>query len=87
MGVGGTSLFRDDFNRLNRGVVHCRSEVNLDFALRRGFDVWEGFYVPVAPAGKYTLKLHFMGHWFGVQNGGIDVMEVPKTMPFVKTAI
>jgi hypothetical protein len=37
---------------------------------------WHGFghfhYVaPVATGGKYTLKLHFMEHWFGVQNGGI----------------
>lgn len=29
------------------------------------------YVVPVAPAGKYTLKLYFMEHWFGVQNGGI----------------
>ena len=29
------------------------------------------YVVPVAPGGKYTLRLHFMEHWFGVQNGGI----------------
>jgi malectin (di-glucose binding ER protein) len=29
------------------------------------------YIVPVAPGGKYTLKLYFMEHWFGVQNGGI----------------
>jgi hypothetical protein len=29
------------------------------------------YVVPVAPDGKYTLKLYFMEHWFGVQNGGI----------------
>ena len=29
------------------------------------------YVVPVGPAGKYTLRLHFMEHWFGVQNGGI----------------
>src|SRR5260370_3824605 len=29
------------------------------------------YVVPVATGGKYTLKLHFMEHWFGVQNGGI----------------
>jgi hypothetical protein len=29
------------------------------------------YVVPVATAGKYTLKLHFMEHWFGVQNRGI----------------
>jgi hypothetical protein len=23
------------------------------------------------PGDKYTLKLHFMEHWFGVQNDGI----------------
>jgi hypothetical protein len=28
------------------------------------------YVVPVATGGKYTLKLHFMEHWFGV-NGGI----------------
>jgi hypothetical protein len=29
------------------------------------------YVIPVATGGKYTLKLHFMEHWFGVQNGGI----------------
>jgi hypothetical protein len=29
------------------------------------------YVVPVAMGGKYTLKLYFMEHWFGVQNGGI----------------
>jgi hypothetical protein len=29
------------------------------------------YIVPVATGGKYTLRLHFMEHWFGVQNGGI----------------
>jgi hypothetical protein len=29
------------------------------------------YIVPVAPDGKYTLKLHFMEHWFGLQNGSI----------------
>jgi hypothetical protein len=29
------------------------------------------YVVPVATGVKYTLKLHFMEHWFGVQNGGI----------------
>jgi len=29
------------------------------------------YVVPVATTGRYTLKLHFMEHWFGVQNGGI----------------
>jgi hypothetical protein len=29
------------------------------------------YTVPVATGGKYTLKLHFREHWFGVQNGGI----------------
>jgi hypothetical protein len=29
------------------------------------------YIVPVAMGGKYTLKLYFMEHWFGVQNGGI----------------
>lgn len=29
------------------------------------------YVVPVASGGKYTLKLHFVEHWFGVQNGGI----------------
>ncbi len=32
------------------------------------------YVVPVATGGKYTLKLHFMEHWFGVQNGGIGGM-------------
>jgi Malectin domain len=29
------------------------------------------YVLPVAPGGKYTLKLYFEEHWFGVQNGGI----------------
>jgi hypothetical protein len=29
------------------------------------------YVVPVATGGKYTLKLHFMEHWFGLQNGSI----------------
>jgi hypothetical protein len=29
------------------------------------------YIVPVATSGRYTLKLYFMEHWFGVQNGGI----------------
>jgi len=29
------------------------------------------YVVPVATGAKYTLRLHFMEHWFGVQNGGI----------------
>jgi hypothetical protein len=29
------------------------------------------YVVPVTSGAKYTLKLHFMEHWFGVQNGGI----------------
>jgi len=29
------------------------------------------YVVPVAADGKYTLRLYFMEHWFGVQNGGI----------------
>jgi hypothetical protein len=29
------------------------------------------YLVPVATGAKYTLRLHFMEHWFGVQNGGI----------------
>ena len=29
------------------------------------------YIVPVATGSRYTLKLYFMEHWFGVQNGGI----------------
>jgi hypothetical protein len=29
------------------------------------------YVVPVATGGKYALKLYFLEHWFGVQNGGI----------------
>jgi Malectin domain len=29
------------------------------------------YIVPVASDGKYTVKLYFLEHWFGVQNGGI----------------
>jgi hypothetical protein len=29
------------------------------------------YVVPVAPGGRYTLKLYFLEHWFGVENGSI----------------
>jgi len=29
------------------------------------------YVVPVATGNRYTLKLYFLEHWFGVQNGGI----------------
>jgi hypothetical protein len=29
------------------------------------------YVIPVAPGGKYTLKLYFLEHWFGIENGGI----------------
>jgi hypothetical protein len=29
------------------------------------------YVVPVATGGQYTLKLHFMEHWFGLQNGSV----------------
>lgn len=29
------------------------------------------YVVPVATGGRYSLRLYFMEHWFGVQNGGI----------------
>jgi hypothetical protein len=29
------------------------------------------YAVPVAPGNKYTLKLYFLEHWFGVQNGSV----------------
>ncbi len=32
------------------------------------------YVVPVVNGGKYTLKLYFMEHWFGVENGGIGGM-------------
>jgi Malectin domain len=29
------------------------------------------YTVPVAPGNKYTLKLYFLEHWFGAQNGSV----------------
>jgi len=29
------------------------------------------YVVPVAPGAKYTLKLYFLEHWFGVENGSV----------------
>jgi hypothetical protein len=29
------------------------------------------YVMPVAPDERYTVKLYFLEHWFGVQNGGI----------------
>ena len=37
-------LFGDDFDRADRRIIDGRSEVNLDFALRCGFNVLEGFH-------------------------------------------
>jgi hypothetical protein len=31
--------------------------------------------IPVATGTTYTLKLHFLEHWFGVQNGGTGGSE------------
>jgi hypothetical protein len=28
------------------------------------------YTIPVATGGKYTLKLYFLEHWFGIENGG-----------------
>ncbi len=36
-------LFGDDFDRADRRIVDGRSEVDLDFALGRGFDMLERF--------------------------------------------
>src|SRR6266849_61886 len=41
--IRGTFLFWYDFNRADRRVVDSRSEVDLDFTLRRGFNMLEGF--------------------------------------------
>lgn len=42
----------------------------------RGLYEWHRFghfhyVIPVATGTRYTLKLYFLEHWFGVQNGGI----------------
>ena len=42
----------------------------------RGLYEWHRFghfryVIPVAGGAKYTLKLYFLEHWFGVQNGGV----------------
>ena len=29
------------------------------------------YIIPVATGSKYTVKLYFLEHWFGVQNGGV----------------
>src|SRR5262249_34062844 len=29
------------------------------------------YVIPVAPGGRYTLKLYFLEHWFGVQSGAV----------------
>lgn len=57
---GRLSSLADDLSKLQDGRLYA----------------WHRFghfhyVVPVAPGAKYTLKLHFMEHWFGVQNGGI----------------
>jgi hypothetical protein len=33
------------------------------------------YVIPVATGTTYTLKLHFLEHWFGVQNGGTGGSE------------
>ena len=42
-GIRPAFLFGDDFDRADRWVVHCGSEVHLDFALGRGFNMLKGF--------------------------------------------
>jgi len=57
---GRLSSFRGDLSKLTDGRLY----------------EWHRFghfhyVVPVAPGSKYTVRLYFMEHWFGVQNGGI----------------
>ena len=57
---GRLSSFGGDLSKLNDGRLY----------------EWHRFghfhyVVPVATDSKYTLRLYFMEHWFGVQNGGI----------------
>ena len=44
LGIRMAFLFGDDFYRADRRIVHGRSEVDLNLALWRGFNVLEGFH-------------------------------------------
>jgi len=57
---GRLSSFGGDLSKVNEGRLY----------------EWHRFghfhyALPVVTANKYTLRLYFMEHWFGVQNGGI----------------
>jgi len=118
-GIRIAFLFGDDFNRADRGVVHCRSEIDLDFALWRGFNMREGLDQGLGAGLAEDVK-SFQKHGSvarDIKNAAAHasnaaildakpmlhevksqrvssvcrnrhyIMEVPKTMPLVETAI
>jgi hypothetical protein len=117
--IRGTFLFGGDFNRAYRWVIYVGSEVDLDFALRRGFNVLEGFDEGLGAGFPENIKSfqknrsvtrdikHTAAHasdaaildtkpmLHKVQSQSVSaarchghyIMEMPKTMPFVKSAI
>lgn len=80
--VAGHSSYRDSSNNLwmsDRFFFGGRRSSfggDLSKVAEGGLYQWHRFghfhyVVPVATGGTYTLKLYFLEHWFGVQNGGI----------------
>jgi hypothetical protein len=80
--VAGPSLYRDSHGNtwmpdryfFGGRVNHIGSDLS-NLADGRLFE-WHRYghfhyTVPVAPGNKYTLKLYFLEHWFGAQNGSI----------------
>jgi hypothetical protein len=56
---GRVSSFEGDLSKLPSGIYQGHRFGHFHYVL------------PVLPGGKYTVKLYFMEHWFGVQNGGL----------------
>src|SRR5260370_22816623 len=51
------ALFGDDFNGADGGVVRRRSEIDLELALRGGFNVREGLHQRPGPGFSENVKL------------------------------
>ena len=50
-------LFLEYFNRANRGIVHCRREVDFDFSLGRGLNVGKALYQRLAAGFTHNIEI------------------------------
>jgi hypothetical protein len=56
--IRGTFLFRDDFNRADRWVVHARRKIEFDLALRRG-SMWANVFTKGSLAALRKISKSF----------------------------